>query len=133
MRLDTDLLEILLACAEGRLGEIKAAWKPETACCVVMAAKGYPGSYPKGMAISGIAEAETLPGVKVFQAGTKPAPGADGDGVVTTGGRILGVTALGEGLAQAKARAYEAVDRISFENSYCRRDIGDKGIRRLGK
>ena len=127
MRLDSDLLDILLACARGRLGEIEARWKPETACCVVMAADGYPASYPKGMAISGIDAAEKLAGVKVFQAGTK----TDGGGVATSGGRVLGVTALGDSLATAKARAYEAVDLISFENSYCRRDIGDKGIRRL--
>ena len=133
MRLDADLLEILTACAEGRLAEVKAGWKAETACCVVMAAEGYPGAYPKGMSISGIAEAEALPGVKVFQAGTRPEEGADGVGAVTSGGRILGVTALGDDLAQAKARAYQAVDRISFDNSYCRRDIGDKGIRRLGQ
>jgi phosphoribosylamine--glycine ligase len=128
MRLDADLVEIMAACARGRLVETKVAWRDETALCVVMAAEGYPESYPKGMAIDGIAEAEALGEVKVFQAGTALEDGR----VVSTGGRVLGVTALGGGLAGAKSLAYEAVDKVRFDQSYCRRDIGDKGLAREG-
>jgi phosphoribosylamine--glycine ligase len=128
MRLDSDLVEIMLACIEGRLPEVEVRARPEAALGVVLAAGGYPASYPKGMEISGIAEAEALSGVKVFQAGTA----VDNGGVVTSGGRVLCVTALGQGLAQAKKRAYEAVALVHFENSFHRRDIGDKGLKRLG-
>jgi phosphoribosylamine--glycine ligase len=128
MRLDGDLVEIMLACIEGRLPEVEVKARPEAALGVVLAAGGYPASYPKGMEISGIAEAEALSGVKVFQAGTA----VDNGGVVTSGGRVLCVTALGQGLAQAKKRAYEAVALVHFENSFHRRDIGDKGLKRLG-
>jgi phosphoribosylamine--glycine ligase len=99
---------------------------PRTALCVVVAAPGYPGSYPKGMAVSGLAEADALPGVKVFQAGTKVQDGA----TVTSGGRVLGVTALGADLSEAKTRAYAAVAKVHFDGRYFRRDIGDKGIAR---
>ena len=126
MRLDGDLAEIMLACLDGRLNEVEVKTKPETAMCVVMAAKGYPGSYPKGMEISGIAEAEAEEGVKVFQAGSRIEEGR----TVTSGGRVLGVTALGKDLAQAKQAAYRAVDKVHFEDSYVRRDIGDKGLGR---
>jgi phosphoribosylamine---glycine ligase len=100
--------------------------RQETALCVVVAAPGYPGSYPKGMEISGLAAADALPDVKVFQAGTA----AKGGKTVTSGGRVLGVTALGATLAQAKTKAYEAVGKVRFEGCYFRRDIGDKGIAR---
>ena len=130
MRLDADLLEIMFACAEGRLTPGMVQVKPETAICVVLAAPGYPGSYPKGMEISGLdsieTDADALPGVKVFQAGTK----VDGDRTVTSGGRVLGVTALGATLSEAKARAYEAVALVGFDGCSFRRDIGDKGIAR---
>ncbi|TVM35714.1 phosphoribosylamine--glycine ligase [Oceanidesulfovibrio marinus] len=125
-RLDSDLAELMLACVEGRLEPSMITWKPQTSCCVVMASQGYPGSYRTGMAIEGIDEAEELEGVTVFQAGTKIEAGR----LVTSGGRVLGVTALGDDLKAAKERAYEAVDRIRFENSYVRRDIGDKGLAR---
>ncbi|SNR90678.1 phosphoribosylamine--glycine ligase [Humidesulfovibrio mexicanus] len=126
MRLDGDLLQIMLACAEGRLAPDMVRVRQQTALCVVVAAPGYPGSYPKGMAIHGLAEADALPGVKVFQAGTAVKDG----GIVTSGGRVLGVTALGDTLAEAKARAYEAVGKVGFEGAFFRRDIGDKGIAR---
>jgi phosphoribosylamine--glycine ligase len=126
MRLDSDLVEIMFACAEGRLTPDLVRVKPETAICVVLAAPGYPGNYPKGMEITGLDEADTLPGVKVFQAGTK----ADGGKTVTSGGRVLGVTALGATLSEAKAKAYEAVAKVHFEGCFFRRDIGDKGINR---
>jgi phosphoribosylamine--glycine ligase len=126
MRLEGDLADIMLACVEGRLDKVRVGWKPETAICVVMAANGYPGGYPKGMEISGLDEAEKLPGVKVFQAGTTLAGGR----IVSSGGRILGVTALGAGLAEAQGRAYAAVEKIKYDNAYYRRDIGDKGLAR---
>jgi phosphoribosylamine--glycine ligase len=91
-----------------------------------MAAQGYPQAYPKGMVITGIEDAEKLPGVNVFQAGTRLENGK----TLTSGGRVLGVTALGSELEDARARAYEAVDRINFENSYYRTDIAVKGLRR---
>jgi phosphoribosylamine--glycine ligase len=127
MRLEGDLLEVMLACAEGRLHEVSLKHKDETAICVVIAAAGYPGEYPKGMAINGIEEAEAVkPGmVKVFQAGTK----ATDEGPVSSGGRVLGVTALGKDLAEAQESAYRAVAHIHMENSHFRRDIGNKGLR----
>jgi len=129
MRLDSDLVEIMFACAEGRLTPEMVRVKPETAICVVLAAPGYPGSYPKGMGITGLDAADAVPGVKVFQAGTK----VDGGATVTSGGRVLGVTALGKTLTEAKARAYEAVATVHFDGCYFRRDIGDKGIARSRK
>jgi phosphoribosylamine--glycine ligase len=125
MRLNADLAEIMLACCQGRLNEVDIRWKPETAICVVMAAEGYPRDYPSGMVISGLDEAEADERVMVFQAGTKVSGGA----TVASGGRVLGVTALGENLSGARERAYRAVDRVRFEHSYCRRDIGKKGLK----
>ncbi|MEW5772938.1 MAG: phosphoribosylamine--glycine ligase [Thermodesulfobacteriota bacterium] len=125
-RLDSDLAAIMLACIRGELPKADVRWSADTAICVVMAAAGYPRSYPKGMAISGIPAAEALGRVKVFHAGTKAAAG----GAVTSGGRVLGVTALGPDLKSAQALAYKAVELVSFENSYARRDIGNKGIGR---
>jgi len=126
MRLRGDLAEILLACATGRLNEAMVGWSRQSAVCVVMAASGYPGSYPKGMEITGIEAAQADPEVTVFQAGTR----RDGERLVTSGGRVLGVTALGADLAGAKQRAYAAVAKIHFDNAFCRSDIGDKGLRR---
>ncbi|MFW6357452.1 MAG: phosphoribosylamine--glycine ligase, partial [bacterium] len=127
MRLETDLLEIMLACVQGRLDQVEIKVRPETSICVVLAAQGYPGKYEKGMEISGIDHAEALEGVKIFQAGTTR---LDDGRIVTSGGRVLGVTALGSDLATAKKQAYAAVDRIDFRGKYCRRDIGDKGLMR---
>ncbi|WP_320171959.1 phosphoribosylamine--glycine ligase [Maridesulfovibrio sp.] len=126
MRLDCDLVEIMLACVEGRLPEVEVGLKDETTLCVVMAAGGYPGSYDKGMEIRGIEEAEKIDGVKVFQAGTRFEDGK----TLTSGGRVLGVTALGADLGEAQKKAYEAVERISFDKAYFRRDIGNKGLRK---
>ncbi|MBG0790622.1 MAG: phosphoribosylamine--glycine ligase [Desulfovibrionaceae bacterium] len=127
MRLETDLLEIMFACIDGKLDQVDVTSSPQTACGVVMAAEGYPGSYPKGMEITGLDEADAMEGVKVFQAGTR----TDGDKIVTSGGRVLCVTALGDDLAAARERAYQAVEKIHFDNSYYRRDIADKGLKRL--
>ncbi|MUM77586.1 phosphoribosylamine--glycine ligase [Pseudodesulfovibrio sp. F-1] len=127
MRLETDLLTIMFACIDGKLDTIEVRSTPQTACGVVMAAKGYPGAYPKGMEITGLDEADAMDGIKVFQAGTR----LDKGKTVTSGGRVLCVTALGDTLAQAKERAYQAVDKIHFDYSYHRRDIADKGLKRL--
>ena len=126
MRLKSDLLEVCLAVCEGRLDEVTLRWDSRPAVCVVMASGGYPGDYEKGKVITGIEKAEQLPDVVVFQAGTKMQDGQ----IVTNGGRVLGVTALGESIAQAKARAYEAVEMIKFEGAHYRRDIADKAIRK---
>ena len=126
MKLQSDLLEVFLAVCDGRLDEVRLQWDPRPAVCVVMASGGYPDAYEKGKVITGIAEAESLDDVVVFHAGTKQQDG----NVVTNGGRVLGVTALGHDVAAAKTRAYEAVDCIAFEGAYCRRDISDKAIRR---
>ena len=124
-RLKSDLLEVLLAVCDGTLDEVTLKWDPRPAVCVVMASGGYPGDYQKGKKITGLKEAQQLQDVIVFHAGTKE---EDGD-IVTSGGRVLGVTALGKTIADAKARAYEAVDKIKFEGAYCRRDIADKAIK----
>jgi len=129
MRLDCDLAEVMLAAVEGRLDQASLRIRPETAVCVVCAAGGYPGHYEKGRPISGLDDAEELPGVVVFQAGTKIEDGR----LVTSGGRVLGVTALGADLREAQSRAYEGAKRVRFEDMYFRRDIGDKGLARLGK
>jgi phosphoribosylamine--glycine ligase len=127
MRLDSDLAAIMLACVKGDLTQAPVRWKSETAACVVMASRGYPGRYEKGKTITGLDRADAIPGVKVFQAGTRLADGR----TVTSGGRVLGVTALGQGLAQAKTLAYQACSLVGFEGAQYRRDIGDKGLRRL--
>ncbi len=126
MRLKSDLLEVLLAVCDGTLDEVTLKWDPRPAVCVVMASGGYPGDYKKGMKIAGLDEAKQLKDVMVFHAGTKQ---VDGE-IVTDGGRVLGVTALGQTVKEAKAKAYEAVDMIKFEGAYCRRDIADKAIKK---
>jgi phosphoribosylamine--glycine ligase len=127
LRLRTDLLDLLEATVDDRLGEFegKLEWDPRPAVCVVMASQGYPGSYVKGRLISGLEEAARLPDVQVFHAGTR----LDRGEVVTDGGRVLGVTALGETLADARRRAYEAVGLIQFQGAAYRRDIADKALR----
>lgn len=126
-RLDSDLASHLKAACAGSLAQEKVAFRPQTAVCVVLAASGYPGAYEKGQPITGLAEAEADPDVKVFHSGTA----RDGDGVHSTGGRVLGVTALGETLPKAQDAAYRALARIRMPNSRYRRDIGMKGIMRL--
>lgn len=125
MRMKSDLLEVLVAVCQGKLDEVTIRWDPRPAVCVVMASGGYPGNYQKGKVITGLDAAARLKDVMVFHAGT-----AEKDGqIVTAGGRVLGVTALGDTIAQAKAKAYEAVALISFEGAYCRKDIADKAIK----
>jgi len=125
-RLDSPLPPILAACRAGTLTPELVRWSRQSALCVVMAAPGYPGSYPKGMAITGIEAAEADPAVAVYQAGTR----REGNTIVTSGGRVLGVTALGDTLAAAKDAAYAACAKIDFKGAFYRRDIGDKGLKR---
>lgn len=117
--LETPLDELLLACCEQRLDQVPLAWKSGVAVCVVLASAGYPGSYPKGKVITGIENAEAS-GATVFHAGTK----LENDQLLTDGGRVLGVTAIGETFEDAITQTYKAVDCIHFEGMYCRRDIG---------
>ena len=124
-RLKSDLLEVLLAVCNGTLDQITLEWDRRPAVCVVMASGGYPGDYEKGKKIVGLKEAQQLEDVIVFHAGTKD---MDGD-IVTNGGRVLGVTALGQTIRDAKEKAYRAVDKIKFDGAYCRRDIADKAIK----
>jgi phosphoribosylamine--glycine ligase len=125
MRLKSDLLEVLLAVCDGTLDEVNLEWDPRPAVCVVMASGGYPDDYQKGKTITGLQEARRLDDVMVFHAGTKQ---QDGE-IVTSGGRVLGVTALGRTIADAKEKAYQAVDKIHFDGVYFRRDIADKAIK----
>jgi phosphoribosylamine---glycine ligase len=123
MRLKTDLLDVLEATVDGRLDEIETLqWDPRPAVSVVMASDGYPGDYKKGFPISGLHDAEALPDVKVFHAGTA----VKDDRVVTSGGRVLTVTALGDTIPQAKYNAYRAVKCIRWPGAWCRKDISDK-------
>jgi len=128
MRLDGDLAAIMVAGAQGRLHETALPLKRETALGVVLAAKGYPGAYAKGMTISGIEDAEALGQVKVFQAGTELRDGV----AVSRGGRVLCVTALGDTLADAQTLAYKAVSKVRMDNAHYRSDIGAKGLKRGG-
>ncbi len=128
-RMEGDLLPILMACVEGRLHETDIRYSKDAAVCVVMAAGGYPDAYRKGDPIQGIEDADALPGVHVFHAGTGL---NDTGGVVTAGGRVLGVTARGIDIRAAIARAYEASDLVYWEDAYFRKDIGAKALRRLG-
>ena len=117
--LETPLAEVMLACIEGRLDTLDLRWKSGAAACVVVAAEGYPDSYPKGMEIFGLEEAAET-GALVFHAGTR----RQGTSTVADGGRVLGVTGLGDTFEAAIADAYAAIDKICFENMYYRRDIG---------
>jgi phosphoribosylamine--glycine ligase len=123
-RLENDLFELLNASVDGTLGKVELKWSPLTSVCVVMASGGYPGSYPKGRVITGIDAANAFPKTKVFHAGTALKDGQ----VVTHGGRVLGVTALGKDLKSAQAAAYVAVEQIHFDGAQFRRDIAAKAM-----
>jgi phosphoribosylamine--glycine ligase len=125
MRLKSDLLPVLLATAKGQLSGLTLEWDADAALCVVMASKGYPGAYEKGTEIKGLDAARALPQSAVFHAGTV----RDGKRIVASGGRVLGVTALGSDIAQAQARAYQAVDAIDWPEGFCRRDIGWRALK----
>jgi len=122
-RLESDLLELLQSSADGTLGRMELRWSPSASVCVVMASGGYPGSYAKGKVITGLDAANALLNTKVFHAGTALQEGR----IVTNGGRILGVTALGKDLKTAQAAAYAGVSQIHFDGAHFRRDIAAKG------
>lgn len=125
MRLQGDLLDLVDATIDGRLDEIEPpVWDPRPAVCVVMASEGYPGNYERGVPIRGLDEAAKIPDVKVFHAGTALKEGQ----VVTDGGRVLGITALGSSISAAKLQAYTAVKCIRFAGGWCRKDISDKAL-----
>ena len=123
--LRSDLLEVLLRAARGELGDTELEWHPGSAICVVQAAGGYPGSYEKGDAISGLEDADRVPDVMVFHAGTRK----DGNEIVTNGGRVLGVTGRGATLAEARDKTYAASDMISWKGMRLRRDIGHRALK----
>jgi phosphoribosylamine--glycine ligase len=122
--LKTDLVDLLDATIDGRLGDLKIEWDSRAAVCVVMASGGYPGDYAKGKEILGLEKFANADDVIVFHAGTKIENGK----TVTAGGRVLGVTALGSDLRAAQARAYAAVRGICFEGCQFRTDIAEKGL-----
>ena len=125
MRLNTDLVDILEAAVDGKLSELAPLeWDDRPSICVVMASEGYPGDYEKGRAITGLDEADALEDVKVFHAGTR----LEDQQVLTTGGRVLGVTAIGSSISNAKLKAYTAVKEIRWRGAWCRKDISDKAL-----
>jgi phosphoribosylamine--glycine ligase len=128
LRLKTDLLDLLEAATDDKLEEIaegRLEWDQRPAVCVVLASQGYPGSYSKGKVITGLAEVAQMSDIKVFHAGTR----CEKDLVLTDGGRVLGVTGLGETLVEAKRNTYEAVARLHFQGEFHRGDIADKALR----
>lgn len=125
-RMKSDVVPVLLDCARGELTTEALEWHDRAAVCVVMASSGYPGSYPKGDVISGIDEANAVDGVRVFHAGTALEDGK----IVTAGGRVLGVTGWGDDVAAAIKKAYEGVDKISWQGAQIRTDIGQKALKR---
>ena len=124
MRLQSDILPVLLAARDGALDTVDLRWHDRAALTVVMAANGYPGAYAKNTVIDGVEDAATVDGVTVFHAGTK----REGEKLLATGGRVLNVTATGRDVAEAQARAYRAVDRLRWPDGFCRRDIGWRAI-----
>ncbi len=126
MRMKSDIVPFLLGVAQGDIGGMEIEWHDRAAVCVVMAAEGYPGSYRKGDEIMGLEEVATMEDLVVFHAGTAAVEGK----IVTTGGRVLGVTALGMTVAEAIGRAYQGVGAISWEGVHYRRDIGKKALNR---
>lgn len=123
MRLKTDLVDVLEATADGKLGELDGLeWDQRPSICVVMASEGYPGSYEKGREITGLESADQVEHVKVFHAGTATQDGK----IVNNGGRVLGVTAMGDSIPDAKLNAYKGVKEIRWPGAWCRKDISDK-------
>ncbi|HVY42983.1 MAG TPA: phosphoribosylamine--glycine ligase [Hyphomicrobiaceae bacterium] len=126
LRLRSDLLAALLATADGVLGSFDLRWSDEVALTVVMASKGYPGDYAKGSEIRGLDAARSIEGVEIFHAGTT----RDGSRLIATGGRVLNITARGRSVAEAQARAYQAIAKIDWPGGFCRKDIGWRAIAR---
>ncbi|GAB1715318.1 MAG: phosphoribosylamine--glycine ligase [Nitrobacter sp.] len=126
LRMMGDIVPALFAACDGQLNHFSLRWFPDPALTVVMAAKGYPGDYAKGTPIEGLDAAAEVEGVQIFQAGTKE----EGGRILANGGRVLNVCASGKTVAEAQARAYEAVDRIKWSDGFCRRDIGFRAVKR---
>ncbi|HEY1256517.1 MAG TPA: phosphoribosylamine--glycine ligase [Terracidiphilus sp.] len=126
MRLESDLVDALDACVDGKLAEIKLRWTPGAAACVVASSSGYPGKYKTGHPIAGLSDAARLPDVQVFHAGSALQDGQ----VVTAGGRVLGVTAVAPSLDEALARAYQAIKLVHFDGIYYRNDIGHRALKK---
>ncbi len=120
-RMKNDIIDVMEACVDGKLGKIKLEFEDNAAVCVILASEGYPVSYTKGHVVTGLDEFDKHPGYYCFHAGTRR---SSARGIVTNGGRVFGVTAVGENLRQARANAYEAVQWVKFENKYYRKDIG---------
>jgi phosphoribosylamine--glycine ligase len=128
MRLQSDALALLYATAKGMLDGVEIHWHNRAALCVVMAAKGYPGSYKKNTIIRSLDAAASVPDVSVFHAGTLRLPTGE---IVANGGRVLGITASGSTIAEAQHNAYQAIDKIDWPEGFCRRDIGWRAIARI--
>ncbi|MHA1522792.1 MAG: phosphoribosylamine--glycine ligase [Alphaproteobacteria bacterium] len=130
LRLKSDLLEALLATATGKLSGVDLQWHDDVALTVVMAASGYPGTYQQGSVIGGLNPAQAVPGVEIFHSGTAQGTGAarSAEKILSAGGRVLSVTALGAGVDQARARAYQAIEHIDWPGGFCRTDIGKPKI-----
>ncbi|WP_270168380.1 phosphoribosylamine--glycine ligase [Paenibacillus sp. SYP-B4298] len=128
-RLKTDLVDIILAALNGRLDQLDIEWSDEAATCVILASEGYPASYPKGRAISGLEEAAALEGVLIFHAGTAASDGQ----IVTNGGRVLGVVGVGKDTEASRERAYEAAKKIHFDGVHYRSDIALKALQGLAQ
>jgi len=126
LRMMSDLVPALLAACDGELQHFNVRWYPDAALTVVMAAKGYPGDYAKGTVIDGLDAAATVEGVEIFHAGTR----RDGDRILANGGRVLNITATGPSVREAQRRVYAAIDRITWPEGFCRRDIGWQAIAR---
>lgn len=127
MRWQGDVLDVLYACAQGRLDEMsdKVSWSDDFSMCVVMAARGYPGTYKKGTSISGLGAGLSEPHTKIFHAGTSF---SDDGGIVSAGGRVLGVTSTGSNISEARDRAYDAAEKVEWEDGFYRKDIGWRAL-----
>jgi phosphoribosylamine--glycine ligase len=126
LRMKSDVLPALIACADGQLKHFDLRWYDDVALTVIMATKGYPGDYGKGSVIRGLDKAKAVDGVEIFHAGTKRA----GNDIVANGGRVLNVCAMGKTVVEARERAYRAVDLIDWPEGFCRRDIGWRAVER---
>ncbi|MDO9562128.1 MAG: phosphoribosylamine--glycine ligase, partial [Bradyrhizobium sp.] len=126
LRMMSDIVPALIACADGQLKNFSLRWYDEVALTVIMATKGYPGDYGKGFVIDGLEDAAGVDGVEIFHAGTK----ADGGKILSNGGRVLNICATGRTVTEAQQRAYAAVDRIKWPEGFCRRDIGWQAVAR---
>ncbi|MGA2559930.1 MAG: phosphoribosylamine--glycine ligase [Terracidiphilus sp.] len=127
VRLESDLVDVLEACIDGRLDQTELRWSAGASACVVASSAGYPGSYKTGLPIQGLSKAEQVPGVHVFHSGSKQL----GNQLVTNGGRVLGVTAAASSLDEALDRAYQAIAQIQFDGIYYRRDIGQRALKKV--